>query len=126
MPSRNRSANACDAASLSPKDTASDFSDIVYAPRHTIPPALAKDEIIARPGALCPAPDAQSFRHSCRRATVANGGAETKELHSFQQCSRCRTFPARARKKSRRCRRLEVLTGRRPTERTQATQCPED
>src|SRR5712691_9208950 len=42
MPSRNRSAKACDAASLSPKDTASDFSDIVHAPRHTITPALAK------------------------------------------------------------------------------------
>src|SRR5260370_38524578 len=33
MPSRNRSAKACELASLSPKETASltDFSDIVYA-----------------------------------------------------------------------------------------------
>src|SRR5262249_41960072 len=43
MPSRNRSAKACEPASLSPKDTAplTDFSDIVHASRYTYVFALA-------------------------------------------------------------------------------------
>src|SRR5262249_60462472 len=55
MPSRNRSAKACEPASLSPKDTAplTDFSDIVHASRYThvfaLAPAPGETGTIAQP-----------------------------------------------------------------------------
>src|SRR5262245_6236166 len=55
MPSRNRSAKACEPASLSPKDTAplTDFSDIVHASRYTyvfaLAPAPGEARTIAQP-----------------------------------------------------------------------------
>src|SRR5262249_22571630 len=58
MPSRNRSAKACEPASLSPKDTAplTDFSDIVHASRYTYVLALAPAPGGAEPMARPPAP----------------------------------------------------------------------
>src|SRR5262249_14834202 len=54
MPSRNRSAKACEPASLSPKDTAplTDFSDIVHASRYhvfALAPAPGETGTIAQP-----------------------------------------------------------------------------
>src|SRR5262249_29594913 len=58
MPSRNRSAKACEPASLSPKDTAplTDFSDVVPASRSTYVFALAPAPGGARTIAQPPTP----------------------------------------------------------------------
>src|SRR5262245_16866857 len=154
MPSRNRSAKACEHASLSPNETAPciNFSGIVYASRNTwflflcfvLAPAPGEAGSIAQPGTRCPAPPAETLRHSCR----GNGVPDAKRIrtaaetgltaaavtlfvrffsdlgaHASSPNSDDGDTPARAhsgnrppsallrrlkRKKSRRCRRLEV------------------
>src|SRR3989442_839095 len=101
MPSRNRMEKACEPASLSPRDTGptwwADFSDMV---RLTLPTALptARGSVKPRGGQI-------------DELVVAKPGP----VH----------LPRNGKKKSRRCRRLKVITGRRQTEWTGATRCPE-
>src|SRR5262245_62194391 len=86
MPSRNRSAKACEHASLSPNETAPciNFSGIVYASRNTwflflrlvLAPAPGEAESIAQPGTRCPAPPPETLRHSCR----GNGVLDAKRM----------------------------------------------
>src|SRR5262245_28678787 len=86
MPSRNRSAKACEHASLSPNETApcSNFSGIVYASRNTrflflrfvLAPAPGGTGSIAQPGRGCPAPPPETLRHSC----YGNRVAEAKRI----------------------------------------------
>src|SRR5262249_48133088 len=108
MPSRNRSAKACEPASLSPKDTAplTDFSDI--RPRLTLHVRFCscaspwRDWNHRAAADACPAPAEQSAAHSCRAATRCRheNGAE-KGIFVVKKGER-------RRKKSRRSRRLEV------------------
>src|SRR5262245_50026713 len=80
MPSRNKSAKACEHASLSPNETApcNNFSGIVYASRNTwllflrfvLAPAPGEAGSIAQPGTGCPAPPSETLRHSCHGSWV--------------------------------------------------------
>src|SRR5215471_7563342 len=81
MPSRNRSAKACDPASLAPNDTASltdDFSDMIYASLYAryvrafclfVAPAPGEADTIA--------PHRGSVQHLTRKASdIVAGGAQ--------------------------------------------------
>src|SRR5262249_6756759 len=107
MPSRNRSAKACEPASLSPKDTAplTDFSDIVHASRYTyvfaFAPAPGEAGTIAQPPTPVQHPPNKALHIVAGRQPAA-GGERTAKRH-FR-----RPKWDRRRKKSRRSRRLEV------------------
>src|SRR5215470_16425325 len=101
MPSRKRRENAWEPANLAPKDTGSaslsDLFDIGYASTLTL---------------ACLA------RHPSVKARLPNVRFFSQGLGRFR-------WPDLAQKKSRRYRRLKVITGRRQTEWTGATRCPE-
>src|SRR5262245_51192612 len=108
MPSRNRSAKACEPASLSPKDTAplTDFSDIVHASRYTyvfaLAPAPGEAGTIAQQLSPVQHPSNKALHIVAERQRVAGPRTDReKGISAVQKWDR-------RRKKSRRSRRLEV------------------
>src|SRR5262249_11463393 len=82
MPSRNRSAKACEPASLSPKDTAplTDFSDIVHASRYTyvfaFAPAPGEARTIAQPQTPVQHPPNKALHIVAGRQRTAGPGTD--------------------------------------------------
>src|SRR5262245_29452568 len=85
MPSRNRSAKACEPASLSPKDTAplTDFSDIVHASRYTyvfaFAPAPGEAGTIAQPPTPVQHPPNKAVHIVAGRQRVAGPGTDREK-----------------------------------------------
>src|SRR6516165_8620761 len=108
MPSRNKSAKACEPASLSPKDTAplTDFSDIVHASRYTyvfaLAPAPGEAGTIAQPPTPVQHPPNKALHIVAGRQRAAGPGTDREKTLLVVQKWDTR------RKKSRRSRRLEV------------------
>src|SRR6516162_9853617 len=109
MPSRNSAAKCWELASRSLKDTAAistlRLSDIYAYASHPILSIARLTDVVQRARA-------GSFRHSCRQRQARKNIAVCDGME-------------RKIKGSRRCRRLKVITGRRQTEWTGATRCPE-
>src|SRR6185503_15953363 len=106
MPSRNNVANDCDEASLAPNDTGCSPNSF---------------------SAMWPQrPDTNGKHNGRGRSGLSSTGYEKVKvwLPAFPMPQNG-TDRHRTTKKSRRCRRLKVITGRRQTEWTGATRCPE-
>src|SRR5215470_17359944 len=87
MPSRNRSAKACEPASLSPKDTAplTDFSDIVHASRYihvfAFAPAPGETGTIAQPPTAVQHPPNKALHIVAGRQRGPRGRERTAKRH---------------------------------------------
>src|SRR5438067_5380657 len=115
MPSRNRSAKACDPATRSANETGlADFSGMTRLPLRSTILGLGqpwRDGNDRAEDMTCPATRRQSFRHGCRAMTPA-----PSRLARCAKMGQKKVAVAGGFK----------LTGRRQTEWTGATRCPED